>query len=453
MPDARNVQKKNLQDSMKAVSGSGDPKIGIEEFISVAERFGISEQGLRDIRVVLEREQPGEGPYLANYYSGLPETKVEAFERTARELFESKYAIGTSSGTGALHAAFVAAGVGPGTEVICPAIGFMATAAAVMMAKGVPIFCDVDASLGIDPAQIENHITDRTVAIAPTHVMGSVCDMESVVKIAQKHSLLVVEDAAQSAGATCNGKYVGTIGDIGAFSISAYKISGGGEGGLVVTSNEDLWNRANQLIEAGGLWRPDRFAPPRFDGELFAGTNYRMSELEAAIDVELLKKLRATVDRFRSVKRAIVERLSTYREIVPQYVNDPAGEVGYLIRFYPESFELGAEIVSSLKERGLEANTRGQGAGPDWHIYSYMYPIIHNPADNCAAGCPIYRERGGAVSYSRGDCPTADDLFDRLVSVPLKQWYSKDECTTITDILETTLQEHCTVDASATPWP
>ena len=452
MSDARSEQQKNLQDGMKAVSGRGDPKIGIEEFMSVAERFGISEPGLLGIRAVLEREQSGEGPFLANYYSGLSETKVEAFQRNARDLFGSEYAIATSSGTGALHAAFVAAGVGPGTEVICPAIGFMATAAAVMQAKGVPIFCDVDTSLGIDPTQIESHITDRTVAIAPTHVMGSVCDMDGVMNIAERHSLSVVEDAAQSSGATYRGSHVGTIGDIGAFSISAYKISGGGEGGLLLTSDEGLWNRASQLVETGGLWRPDRFAPPRFDGELFAGTNYRMSELEAAIDVEQLKKLRSTVERFRSTKRSILERLSTYREIVPQYLNDPEGEVGYLLRFYPESFELGAEIVKDLTDRGVEASTRGPNAGPDWHLYSYMYPVILNPVDNCAAGCPIYRDRGGVAKYARGDCPTADDLFDRLVTVKLNQWYSDEECAIVANLLETVFQDHCTADDSATPW-
>ena len=135
-----------------------------------------------------------------------------------------------------------------------------------MQANGVPVFCDVDRSLGIDPNKIEARVTERTVAVAPTHVMGSVCDMDGVMSVAKKHGLCVVEDAAQSSGATFGGRYGGVIGDLGAFSISSYKISGGGEGGLLLTSDERLWERASQLVETGGLWRPDRFGPPRYDG-------------------------------------------------------------------------------------------------------------------------------------------------------------------------------------------
>ena len=166
-----------LQSGMKAVSRTerkGEPKIGIDEFMSVAERFGFSDQTLRRIRRIVEEEDWREGPFLANYYSNLPQTKVQAFEQAARGIFGVPYAIGVSSGTAALHSAFVAAGVGPGTEVICPAIGFFATAAAVVTSGGVPVFCDVDQSLGIDPDKIERLVNNRTVAVAPTHVIGSV---------------------------------------------------------------------------------------------------------------------------------------------------------------------------------------------------------------------------------------------------------------------------------------
>lgn len=140
MTDHRQRESQALQGSLKAVTkieGKGDPKIGIEEFMAVAERFGFTPEALERIRTAVAVEDLGGGPFLANYYANLPETRVQAFERIARETFGTRYAIGASSGTGALHAAFVAAGVGPGTEVICPAIGFYATAAAVIMANGV----------------------------------------------------------------------------------------------------------------------------------------------------------------------------------------------------------------------------------------------------------------------------------------------------------------------------
>ena len=458
MDKQRDEMQRALQSGMKAVARTkrkGEPKIGVDEFMSVAERFGFSEAVLRKIREAVEEEDWGEGPFLANYYSNLPQTKVQAFEAAAREMFGVPYAIGVSSGTAALHSAFVAVGVGPGSEVICPAIGFFATAAAVVTSGGVPVFCDVDESLSMDPAKIEPLINERSVAIAPTCVMGSVCDMDRIMEVARRHDVRVVEDCAQSCGAMFRGKYVGTIGDIGCFSISAYKIVGGGEGGLLLTKEERLWERASCLAECGGLWRPDRFAPPRYDGEIFCGSNYRMSEMEAAVDVVQLRKMPFTVERFRTVKRRILGRLNTFREIVPQKLNDAEGEVGYLLRFYPETFELGARIVEALKAAGVQCGTRGKHAGPDWHIYSYMYPVILKvgatdggfPSEH-----PVYKARGGRVEYRRGDCPVADDLFDRMITVSLNQWYSEDDCDRVAETINSVLERCCTADASARAW-
>ncbi len=457
-PNQRKTQKLALEGGLKAVSGiklRGRPKIGLDEFMAIAERFGFSAGVRRKMRSMLAKEDLGTGPYLANYYSGLKETRVQAFEKTARKVFASRYAMAASSGTGALHAAFVAAGVGPGTEVILPAIGFFATASAVVVSGGVPVFCDVDESLSMDPAKIERLITPRTVAISPTHVMGSVCDMGAIMKVARRNRLKVVEDCAQSCGGRFHGRLVGTFGDLGCFSISAYKIVGGGEGGLLITDSLRMWERASQLAEAGGLWRPDRFAPPRYKGELFCGTNYRMSELEAAVDVVQLVKMEATVARFRCVKRRILDRLKTYREITPQKLNDADGEVGYLLRFYPETLALGARIVKALKAEGISCGTRGPNGPPDWHIYCYMFPMTLKGGatkDHCSFGCPTYRRRGGAVDYSRGTCPVADDLFDRMISVNLNQWLSPGDCDSIARGINKVLSAYCTEDPSARPW-
>ena len=457
MSEHRIEQRLALQGGQKAVSGmqgKGKPKIGVDEFMSVAERFGLPSAALRSIRAILAAEDLGGGAYLANYYSGLAESKVQAFERTALERFGVKYSLGVSSGTGALHSAFVAAGVGPGTEVICPALGFFATASAVVTANGVPVFCDVDESLHIDPAKIEGLVTPRTVAIAPTSVMGGVCDMAPIMKIARKHNLAVVEDCAQSCGATYRGKLVGTIGDLGCFSISAYKIVGGGEGGLMITNKKRLWERASQVAESGGLWRPDRFAAPRYEGELFCGTNYRMSELEAAVDVVQLRKMPATVKRFQSVRRRIAKQLRSYAEITPQRLNDPEGTIGYLLRFFPQTLGLSEEIVAALQAEGLECTTRGKSGSPDWHIYHYMYPIHGAATDQaCSHFCAKYTDRTGPKTYHRGACPVADDLFDRCVTVPLNQWYNAKDCREVAAAINKVLSAYCTEDSSAPPWP
>ncbi len=458
MAKRREEQRLALQGGMKAVSsieGKGKPKVGGEELLALARRFGFSPKTLKMIREAVSREEPGAGPFLAKYYSDVKESSGHKFERLARQTFGVNYAIGISSGTAALHAAFAAVGVGPGTEVICPAIGFMATAAAVIAANGVPVFCDVDESLSMDPNKIADVITPRTVAIAPTCVMGSVPDMPAIMRVARKHKLKVVEDCAQSCGGSFKGRPVGTFGDVGCFAISVYKIIGGGEGGLIITDSKQIWERANQLAECGGLWRRDRFAPPRHDGELFPGTNYRMSELEATVDAVQLGKLTGVVRRFRAVKQRILKRLNTYREITPQKLNDPDGEVGYMLRFYPQTIRLGRRIVTALNAEGVSCGMRGENAPPDWHQYSWMYPIVCKTGHtdvNCPWECPVYRQAGGAVDYARGTCPVADDLFDRMITIPLNQWYSAADCRNIARAVDKVLSAYCTQDPAATKW-
>ncbi len=425
------------------MEGTKRPKIGVEEFMSVAERFGFKRDALDRIRQAVSDDDLREGAAnLARYYCPFPDLlKGPEFEALAKETFGVSHALSVSSGTAALHSAFVAAGVKPGTEVIVPAIGFMATAAAVMLSGGVPVFCDVDESLHMDPTKIEGCITSRTVALAPTHHWGGVTDMDPVMAIADEHGLKVIEDCAQSPGARYRGRPVGSIGDVGCFSISAYKIIGGGEGGLLITSDERLYERACQLAECGGLWRPDRFAPPRYEGELFVGTNYRMSELEAAVDVVQLAKLDDVVRRYRAARTAILEKVGAYREIVPQKLNDPEGEVGYLLRFFPETVQLGERIVEALKAEGVSCRIRGSEAGPDWHQYSYMYPLI-----SAVAG------EGERPTLERGACPVADDLYDRCVAVSVDQWYSPEDCANIANAMNKVFSAYCEQDNSARAW-
>lgn len=448
-----------------AMQGKMKPKIGVEEFLSIAARFGFPEETQKRIRAIVSDDQLGRGPTLSRYATTFPKPSAgEVYERLARETFGTKYALGVSSGTAALHSAFVAAGVGPGTEVIVPAVGFIATASAAIAAHGMPIFCDVDNSLHIDPTKIESKITPRTVAVAPTCVMGGVPDLEAILAIAKRHNLKVIEDCAQSPGASYHGRHVGTWGDIGCFSISAYKIVGGGESGLLLTNSERLYDRASQVAESGGLWRPDRFAEPRYPGELFCGMNYRMSELEAAVDTVQLRKMPELIRQYNTIRQNILSRLKTYREIVPQKLNDPEGGAGYNIRFYPHTIDLGRKIAAALNAEGIgygdflwpaECGVRGKDAMPDWHVSRDMIPIVMQtgPTDaNCPFSCPIYRERGGKAEYRTGDCPVAEDLFDRNIMIWLDPCYNEDDCLAIAEGINKVLSAYCTEDTSAPAW-
>ena len=440
-----------------ARTGKAQPKLRVEEFMSIAERFGFKPEALARIREAISNDDfTGGGPNLARYVSPVPElTKGPKFEALGREKFGVKHALGVSSGTGALHSAFVAVGVGPGTEVICPGIGFEATAGAVVLAGGVPVFCDVDESLHIDPRKIEALITPRTVAVAPTHHWGGVADMDGVLAVARRRGLKVVEDCAQSPGARYHGRYVGTMGDVGCFSISAYKIIGGGEGGMVITNDQRLFDRICQCAEFGGLWRPDRFAPPRYEGELFPGANYRLSELEAAVDVVQLARLDDVVAGFRAVSRRVRRQLRTFREIVPQKSNDPDGDIGYVLRFFPATHDLSARICRALAAEGISAATRGRKHKPDGHMWAGMYPIILRTGHIKGGSVfedPRYIARGGRSEYKPDDCPVARDLFGREVEIWLDQWYSPKDCDRIAHGINKVLSAYATPDPSAARW-
>jgi len=438
-------------------TGKAENKIGVEEFMSIAERFGFSKDALARLRSAVSDDDLIEGgPNLAYYACPNPrDTKGSEFARLAREIFGVKYALPTSSGTAALHAAMVATGVGPGTEVIIPACGFMATSAAAAIAGGVPVFADVDESLQLDPNAIESRLTPRTVAIAPTHHWGNVADMDPIMAVARKHKLKVIEDCAQAPGAKYKGRYVGSIGDLGCFSISCYKIIGGGEGGMVVTSNERLFERACQLAECGGLWRPDRFAPPRYEGELFVGTNYRLSELESSVNVIQMQKLDGICDRTRAVRKRICSQLKSFKEITPQKINDRDGAIGYLMRFYPKTHELSAKIVAALRAEGIGGGTQGPSPSPDWHLYTAMFPVIHKVgaiANGSPFDDPRYAARGGKVEYREGDCPVAEDLYNRAVRIGIDQWWSNEDCDAIAAGINKVLSAYCTEGTASREW-
>ena len=426
-------------------------KIGAEEFLSLAGRFGYAPATLEKIREAISGPDAGGGAFMGRYGADPKLAKGPAFERLACEKFGVKFAMGVNTGTSALHSAFVAVGAGPGTEVICPAIGFLATAAAVRTSGATPVFCDVDESLMIDPSRIEACISPRTVAVAPTHWGGGICDMDPILQVARKHGLKVVEDCAQAPGGKYKDRYVGSMGDVGCFSISCYKIIGCGEGGMFVTSDERLYERAAQLAECGGFWRPDRFAPERHEGELFFGCDYRMSELEAAVDLVQLGKLDEVVGRYHTAWRSIIDRLKTYREITPQKINDVDGFVGYNLRFYPESFELGGRIVAALNAEGVGAGMSGENMAPDWHLYSDMYPVI-NRITPFGPEPPLDEKELARLHYRRDDCPVADDLYRRNIALWLDEWLTRADCEKIASAINKVLDVYCTEDPDAAPW-
>lgn len=202
---------------------------------------------------------------------------VEQFEREFATYLGVKHAISVNTGTAALHIALLAAGVGEGDEVIVPAFTMAASWMAVMYTGAKPVFVDVDPTIyTLDTSLVEAAITPRTKAIMPVHIYGHPADMDPVMAIAKKHNLIVIEDAAESHGATYKGKLTGSIGDINAFSFYANKIITTGEGGMVTTNNDSLANLARSLKDLA------HSPAKRFIHDAL-GYNYRMTSLQAAL--------------------------------------------------------------------------------------------------------------------------------------------------------------------------
>ena len=219
---------------------------------------------------------------------------LKEFEKEFANYVGVKHAMATSSCTGALHIAMMALGISPGDEVIVPDITWVATANAVMLAGGTPVFADIDfKTWKIDPKSIESLINNNTKAIIPVHLYGNPCNMDEIIDIAKKHNLFIVEDAAPSIGATYKGKRTGSFGDFSAFSFQGAKLAVTGEGGMLCTDDDELYKKAFRIWDQGRI--PGTF----WIEEL--GVKYKMSNIQAALGLGQLHRNDAMVEAKRRI--------------------------------------------------------------------------------------------------------------------------------------------------------
>lgn len=240
------------------------------------------------------------------YRYGARAHRAEAFERRFAEAMGAKHALALNSGTSALVCALAAAGVGPGDEVLTPAYTWMATAAAAVMVGAAPVLVDIDESLTIDPADIERKITPHTRAIIPVHMINLPCAMDTIMALAQKHKLIVIEDACQAVGVQYRGRFCGAIGDAGAYSFNAFKNINIGEGGALTTSDDRLFTRARNFHDLGA---PIRNHEETFNEAPMIGGNMRVTELHGALLSAQLARLAPMMRHLREKRRAVAEVL------------------------------------------------------------------------------------------------------------------------------------------------
>jgi len=393
----------------------------------------IGEEEKKEVMEVLESK------YLFRYY-GPKETpsKVKKLEEEYASYLGRRHALAVNSCTSALICGLIAVGVEPGDEVIVPSYTFFASVAAVVAAKAVPVIAEVDKSLTMDAEDVEKKITPRTKAIIVVHMRGMPARMDRIMEVAQKHNLKVIEDVAQANGGSYKGKKLGVFGDVGCFSLQYHKVITSGEGGILATDDDLYYTRAQAYHDVAACWRKDRFAPPEFEGEIFFGVNFRMSELTGAVALAQFRKLDGIVAKMQKNRKRIKDRIKDIQGLDFREVNDEAGDVAVCLIMYLSEVEIVKRFSEALKAEGVEAGAIYDKGIPDWHIYHHWQMLIEKmvPTEKgCPFNCPL-SPSGEKIEYTKDMCPNTLDWLSRSIHIDIPPQLTEEECDQIATAIE-----------------
>lgn len=344
--------------------------------------------------------------------------KARELENMICESINVNHAHLVSSGTTALTTALAAAGIGAGDEVIVPPFTFVASVEAIVLAGAIPIFAEIDETLTLSAEAIEAVITPKTKAVNFVHMCGYGGHMDAIKALCDKHNLILLEDACQATGATYKGQALGTIGQVGTFSFDSVKTISCGEGGAVLTNDETIYNNAHMYSDHGhdhiGM---DRGA----EGHPIMGTNFRISEMNAAVGVAQWKKLDRILEIQRRNKKALKEALSQYPEVSFRVLSDEAGDnAGFLSILLP-SEERAVEVNAALAEQKVPAVFYWYAN--NWH-YLKNWKHIHEMKSSAKLPIELIADR---PDYSQVKTPKSDAIMSRTLSMLIQlSWTEED---------------------------
>lgn len=367
--------------------------------------------GTEEIEQVLEVLQ---GRHLSRYgREDDPDFKAKVYtlEQQVAQKCGAEHAIALNSGTSALLVALSGLGIGPGDEVIVPGYTFIASMSAVIYARAIPVLAEVDATLNLDPADVEKRITARTKAILAVHMLGNPARLDELKALADRHNLFLIEDCAQAFGATYKGRAVGTIGQVGAFSFNVFKVITSGDGGMVVMQDEGLYRRCFALHDQG-------HSPNRKGVEVgerpFVGLDFRMTELQGAVLLAQLGKLDPMLERLRANKQLYKSLIADLPGLTFRQITDEQGECATLLVVLFPSAEIARRVAKDLGTKVI--------ADSGWHVYNNMEQLLNQStitAEKCPYSCPYYTSKGGRAQYTRGMLPQTDQLLSRAVNISI----------------------------------
>ena len=325
---------------------------------------------------------------------------VSEFENSVAKYVGTKYAVAVSNGTAALHMACYAAGISEGDEVLVPAITFAASSNCVLYCGGKPVFIDIDPkSYNIDINKIKEKITNKTKAIIPVDFAGQSVDMDSILKIAEEYNLIVIEDAAHALGSEYKNEKVGSKAHMTEFSFHPVKPITTGEGGVVVTNSKELYEKMI-LFRSHGITRNSELMTenqgPWYYEQIDLGYNYRLTDIQSALGLSQIKKLDDFILKRREIVNKYNEAFKELKEIGTPFENEysKSGYHIYVLLLNLDKLKCGRkEIFEALQAENIGVNVH------------YLPVYLH----------PYYKKLG----YKKGECPVAEDIYNRMITIPL----------------------------------
>lgn len=325
---------------------------------------------------------------------------VKEFEEKVANYVGSKYAVAVSNGTAALHMACFAAGIKEGDEVIVSPMTFAASANAVLYCGGTPVFADIDPlTYNIDPGRIEEKITDKTKAIIPVDFSGQSVDMDRIKEIADKHGLIIIEDAAHALGSEYKGRKVGSQADMVEFSFHPVKPITTAEGGIVTTNSEDLYKKM-MIFRTHGITRDQELLNenhgPWYYEQQHLGYNYRLTDVQSALGTSQMYKIDNFITRRREIVKLYNDAFKDLKEVVTPFEVEFSNSGWHIYVIKVKS-----ELLTVTRKEIFEA-LQAENIGVNVH---YLPVYLH----------PYYRDLG----YEKGLCPNAEELYEKIITLPL----------------------------------
>jgi dTDP-4-amino-4,6-dideoxygalactose transaminase len=349
---------------------------------------------------------------------GLGGEKVTAFEKKFAEMYGVKYAVASTSGTAAIHIAIGGINPNPGDEIISAPITDGGAIVPVLYQNGIPIFADIDNTYNMDPAEVERNITKRTKAIVTVHIFGNACNMDAMVEISKKYNIPLIEDVSQAHATKYKDKYLGTIGDIGCFSLQQGKHMTTGDGGVTITNNDKLAERMRLFRDKGWTRKPG-WGPRTY---LFLAPNYRMTELQGAVGIAQLEKVKDRVKKRNELGTLLTSLIHEIDGLISPPVTGGTEHAYWLYPLLVTKWPV-KKFADALVAEGVPCSS-GYIGEPIFLCMEALarkktFGTSHFPFDS------PYTDR--KIEYTKGMCPKTEEALHRMIILSIHEDLTRED--------------------------